>query len=101
MKNILTVRNRSKNIPGTYETKVKKKKKAFWKDMKSYLFDYFGPFRCCWIQLRICIPSTDPDLDHTNSVADPDPGFGIGYLFDPWIRDQGWEKVSIRIRDPG
>jgi hypothetical protein len=30
-----------------------------------------------------------------------DPGSGIGYLFDPWIRDPGWEKVSIRIRDPG
>jgi hypothetical protein len=36
-----------------------------------------------------------------SSVADPDPGSGIGYLFDPWIRDPGWEKVSIRIRDPG
>jgi hypothetical protein len=33
------------------------------------------------------------------SVADP--GSGIGYLFDPWIRDPGWEKVSVRIRDPG
>jgi hypothetical protein len=33
------------------------------------------------------------------SVADPDPGSGIGYLFDPWIRDPRWEKVSIRIRD--
>jgi hypothetical protein len=31
------------------------------------------------------------------SVADP--GSGIGYLFDPWIRDPVWEKVSIRIRD--
>jgi hypothetical protein len=28
-------------------------------------------------------------------------GSGIGCLFDPWIRDPGWEKVSIRIRDPG
>jgi hypothetical protein len=27
-------------------------------------------------------------------------GSGIGCLFDPWIRDPGWEKVSIRIRDP-
>jgi hypothetical protein len=36
-----------------------------------------------------------------SSVADPDPGSGIGYLFYPWIRDPGWEKVSIRIRDPG
>jgi hypothetical protein len=27
-----------------------------------------------------------------------DPG-GIGCLFDPCIRDPGWEKVSIRIRD--
>ncbi len=35
------------------------------------------------------------------SVADPDPGSGIGCLFDLWIRDPGWEKVSIRIRDPG
>ncbi len=34
-----------------------------------------------------------------SSVADPDPGSGIGCLFDPWIRDPGWEKVSIRIRD--
>ena len=35
------------------------------------------------------------------SVADPDPGSGIGCFFDPWIRDPGWEKVGIRIRDPG
>jgi hypothetical protein len=33
------------------------------------------------------------------SVADPDPGSGIRCLFNPWIRDPGWEKVSIRIRD--
>jgi hypothetical protein len=39
-------------------------------------------------------------IDYT-SVADPDPGSGIGCLFDPWIRDPGWEKVIIRIRDPG
>ncbi len=53
--------------------------------------------------------------DPLTSVADPDPGSGIrdpgsgiGCLFDPWIRDPGsgirdpgWEKVSIRIRDPG
>jgi hypothetical protein len=26
-------------------------------------------------------------------------GSGIGCFFDPWIRDPGWEKVSIRIRD--
>jgi hypothetical protein len=24
-----------------------------------------------------------------SSVADPDPGSGIGCLFDPWIRDPG------------
>jgi hypothetical protein len=35
----------------------------------------------------------------STSVADP--GSGIGCLFGPWIRDPGWEKVSIRIRDPG
>ncbi len=26
-------------------------------------------------------------------------GSGIGRLFDPWIRDPVWEKVSIQIRD--
>jgi hypothetical protein len=36
-----------------------------------------------------------------SSVADPDPGSGIGCLFDSCIRDPGWEIVSIRIRDPG
>jgi hypothetical protein len=40
-------------------------------------------------------------IQSKTSVADPDPGSGIGYLSDPWIRDPGWEKVSIRIRDPG
>ncbi len=40
-------------------------------------------------------------LFHVCSVADPDPGSGIGCLFDRRIRDPGWEKVSIRIRDPG
>jgi hypothetical protein len=34
-----------------------------------------------------------------NSVADPDPGLGIGCHFDPWIRDPGWEKVQHP--DPG
>jgi hypothetical protein len=39
------------------------------------------------------------------SVADPDPGSGIGYLFDPWIRDPGWRKSAsgsgIRDEQPG
>jgi hypothetical protein len=40
------------------------------------------------------------------SVADPDPGFGIGYLFDPWIRDgdssdPGYGMEKSLIRDPG
>jgi hypothetical protein len=30
-----------------------------------------------------------------------EPRSGIGWLFDPWIRDPGWEKDSIRIRYPG
>ncbi len=38
-------------------------------------------------------------FDVKTSVADPDPESGIGCLFDPWIRNPGWEKVSIRIRD--
>jgi hypothetical protein len=33
------------------------------------------------------------------SVADPDPGSGIGCLFDPWIRDPGW--VESQHPDPG
>jgi hypothetical protein len=45
--------------------------------------------------------TTDKKFKYFFSVADPDPGSGIGYLFDPWIRDPGWEKVSIRIRDQG
>jgi hypothetical protein len=42
------------------------------------------------------------------SVADPDPGSGIGYLFDPWIRygrksawgsgDLGWTTRIIFFR---
>jgi hypothetical protein len=28
-------------------------------------------------------------------------GSGIRCLFDPWIRDPGWVKVRIRIRDAG
>jgi hypothetical protein len=51
-------------------------------------------------------PDTNTNLKHGLrsvigffSVADPYPGSGIGCLFDPWIRDPGREKVSIRIRD--
>ncbi len=38
-----------------------------------------------------------------NSVADPDPGSGIGCLFDPWIRirDPGSGIGLFRIPDPG
>jgi hypothetical protein len=51
----------------------------------------------------ISLENTEIDIKNTyqSSVADPDPGSRIGYLFDPWIRDPGWEKVSTRIRDPG
>jgi hypothetical protein len=35
------------------------------------------------------------------SVADPDPGFGIRCLFDPWIRDPGSGIGFFRISDPG
>jgi hypothetical protein len=40
-------------------------------------------------------------LQNIDFNANPDPGSGIGYLFDPWIQDPEWEKVSIRIRDSG
>jgi hypothetical protein len=53
---------------------------------------------CCGLLRFFCRILRKP---HVTSVADPDPGSGIGYLFDSWIRDPGWEKVSIRIRDPG
>jgi hypothetical protein len=33
------------------------------------------------------------------SVADPDPGSGIGYLFDPWIRDGRKSASGSGIRD--
>jgi hypothetical protein len=34
-------------------------------------------------------------------VADPNTGseYGIRCLSDPWIRDPGWIKIKIRIRD--
>jgi hypothetical protein len=35
-----------------------------------------------------------------NSVADPDPGFGIRCLFDSWIRDPGFgmgKKSDVQI----
>ncbi len=40
------------------------------------------------------------------SVADPDPGSGIGCLFDPWIRDPGLGAFltpgsGIRDEKPG
>ncbi len=36
-----------------------------------------------------------------SSVADPDPGSGIGYLFDPWIRDPGSGMGESTHQDPG
>ncbi len=38
---------------------------------------------------------------HNISVADPDPGSGIGYLFDPWIRDPGFGMGESQHQDPG
>ncbi len=35
------------------------------------------------------------------SVANPDPGLGAFLTPGSGISDPGWEKVSIRIRDPG
>jgi hypothetical protein len=39
------------------------------------------------------------DIIPGSSVADPDPGSGIGYLFDLWIWDPGW--VESQPPDPG
>ncbi len=36
-----------------------------------------------------------------SSVADPDPGSGIGCLFDPWIRDLGSGMGESQHPDPG
>jgi len=46
-------------------------------------------------------PHTDASATrlHGGSVADPDPGSGIGCLVDPWIRDPGW--VESQHPDPG
>ncbi len=35
------------------------------------------------------------------SVADPQPGFGIRCLFDPWIRDPRWVKNQDPDPRPG
>jgi hypothetical protein len=32
-----------------------------------------------------------------SNIEDPDPGSGIWFLFDPWIRDQG----RVKSKDPG
>jgi hypothetical protein len=40
-------------------------------------------------------------IEGSKSVADPDPGLGAFLTPGSGIRDPGWEKVSIRIRDPG
>jgi len=61
------------------------------------------------LQVRGMDPDPDPPIVMQNSkkkrnlenFSVADPGSGIGCLFDPWIRDPGWEKVSILIRDPG
>jgi hypothetical protein len=51
--------------------------------------------------------SPPPSHKQTPSVADPGsgafltPGSGIQCLFYPWIRDLGWVKTRIWIRDPG
>ncbi len=62
-------------------------------DPESWVKEIPDPESGIWIYTK--------EYKYFYSVADPDPGSGIGYLFDPWIRDPGWEKVSIRIRDPG
>jgi hypothetical protein len=36
---------------------------------------------------------------YASSVADPDPGSGIGCLFDPWIRDGRKSASGSGIRD--
>jgi hypothetical protein len=36
-----------------------------------------------------------------DSVADPDPGSGIGYLFEPWVRDPGSGMGESQHQDPG
>jgi hypothetical protein len=67
---------------------------------KFYLFYVYLKFVNCYVPLQYKAYGTEKNTEST-SVADPDPGSGIGCLFGPWIRDPGWEKVSIRIRDPG
>jgi hypothetical protein len=36
----------------------------------------------------------------TSSVADPDPGSGIGCLFDPWIRDGRKSASGYGMNNP-
>jgi hypothetical protein len=55
--------------------------------------------------VRIRILSSLGKNEGKNLISTQCCGSGSGIrdwvLFDPWIRDPGWEKVSIRIRDPG
>jgi hypothetical protein len=47
------------------------------------------------------IPRTKRFARVNGSVADPDPGSGIGCLFDPWIRDPGSEDRGRSEWSPG
>jgi hypothetical protein len=42
--------------------------------------------------------TAESESSTTSTVAVPDRGSGIRYLFDPWIRDPGWVKTKVRIR---
>ncbi len=87
-----------------------KKKAAFYnKFFKYFAIIIVDNFYCSESPSRSCnrilkeIESGEK-REHLNfSVADPDPGSGIGCFLTPGcgIRDPGWEKVSIRVRDPG
>jgi hypothetical protein len=50
-------------------------------------------------RLHICNPYMNKGSIDTSRQPLQASGSGIGCLFDPRIRDPGWEKVSIRIRD--
>ncbi len=58
----------------------------------------------CWVEFFLLVISLSFVEYGTelNSVADPDPGSGIGCFFDPWIRDgkKSDPGSGINIPDP-
>jgi hypothetical protein len=65
--------------------------------MKPCLFDYFGQFGCCWIQIRIRIPNMDPDPDPRDGQMneDSDPQQLKMVIYHGWCRKREEKEKEV------